>query len=637
MKKLIMASASALALMAAATSASAQSVPKQTLTQAGNGNVANVTQSASNVISNVTQTGGGNLAKVEQNGASSGANSTVTINQYSAPSATAVVPPNPLPETPIKGRLPTAASDGNFAVATQAGGADNQITIKQGEFSSTGTLITARNSNYANVDQRTGGGNTANVTQNAADAFARTSQDGSNNMSEITQEDVLGSPGNDPSAVVRQNGQENDSDVTQRTLNDATGYLNVDVDQSGNSGYSRIAQEASGDNANNLSATVTQSAGSTGARSEIDQTASGDDTNTLIATVTQSGSFDSSKDQGSKITQDALSAGSTNLVATVIQNGGAKSDITQSISALRVSGGPRVTRGGDYVTAKVTQDAGNTSTVTQTMDGPVNAISANNFRATVLQEGGTENDANIKQEDTGTGANDQLDALIDQSGNRNEAKIEQTGAGSRRAAAGVPLSDATIIQSGNDNTGSIKQNYDGVPDTGFTGKNRASLRQTGDWNNGELVQNGYRSEIRVTQAGDGTAADTSKVFVNQLEGAHAALALVVQGHTSKNGYVLINQTGDLESDGSGVSNDKNAVNVTQRGDTNHAEVQQAGEDNYAVVVQSGDDTTSLIYQNAGIGSTADVFQSANNAWSSVTQAGVGGHRATVSQGTGRPD
>ncbi|OYU75602.1 MAG: hypothetical protein CFE32_13635, partial [Alphaproteobacteria bacterium PA3] len=184
-----------------------------------------------------------------------------------------------------------------------------------------------------------------------------------------------------------------------------------------------------------------------------------------------------------------------------------------------------------------------------------------------------------------------------------------------------------------DNTGSIKQNYDGVPNTGFTGKNRASLKQTGDWNEGELVQNGYRSEIRVTQAGDGKAVDTSKVFVNQLEGAHVALALVVQGHTSKNGYVLINQFGDQSSAGSGVSNDKNSVNVTQRGDTNHAEVQQGGVDNYAVVVQSGDDTTSLISQNVGTGSTADVFQSADNAWSSVTQAGAGGHTATVTQGT----
>ncbi|OYU75240.1 MAG: hypothetical protein CFE32_15015, partial [Alphaproteobacteria bacterium PA3] len=466
MKKLIMASASALALMAAATSASAQSVPTQTLTQAGNGNVANVTQTGTaatlnagstlnqagnnnraditqivnavgaKLVSEVTQTGSGNRALVGQDAAAGlGADSKVTIKQYSAGSAGAA----PLPPTA------SSASEGNFAAAIQAGGAGNQITINQG------TATESKNGNVAGAAQF-GGGNIATITQDAIDAVAGTLQFGSGNKSDITQTDSLDNPTDDPNAVVTQNGNVNESKIVQTTSGLADGNLDATVNQFGDSGFSRIGQTASGDNARSLSAKVEQKAGSTGARSEIDQTASGDDTNTLIATVTQSGSFGAL--QGSKITQDALSAGSTNLRAFVTQNGGAKSEITQTISASRSSGG---TRGGDYVTANVTQDAGNTSAVTQKMDGPETARSINNFRAIVSQVGGTANEANITQEDTGTGFNDQLDALIDQSGDRNEARIEQTGAGSRRAAAGVPLSDATIIQSGNDNTGSIDQ------------------------------------------------------------------------------------------------------------------------------------------------------------------------------------
>ena len=149
MKKLILASVSAVALMAAASNVSAQ-VATQTLNQSGNGNSATIGQTVAaggaNVNSIISQNGGNNAAEVTQTGtAGPGADSNVTIRQFSLSDA----------QDPAGGN----STKGNLAKATQSGGVNNNITIRQG------SADEAKNGNSAEASQE-GSNNTATITQN---------------------------------------------------------------------------------------------------------------------------------------------------------------------------------------------------------------------------------------------------------------------------------------------------------------------------------------------------------------------------------------------------------------------------------------------------------------------------------------
>ena len=491
------------------------------------------------------------------------------------------------------------------------------------------------------MEQLSGGGNRSNVNQYATDAFSTTRQDGSENQSDITQVDSLDSPGDDPGANVTQVGNANRSDVTQTISGLATGNLDVTVTQEGNQGFSRIDQTASGDRANNLTASVTQKDGSLVACSEIDQTASAKDTNTVEASVTQGGTFKAT--DYSKIKQTAGSDGSTVISATVDQWTGSKSEIKQTITASQTIGN----LGGDLVTAYVRQEtADNESSITQTMNQVRGSggDSPRNYRASVIQRGGTNNTSIVEQIDVQDPSlinsdDENLIANVTQAGGSNDSEVYQTG----RSA------QATVSQSGSNQRSIIDQNLDATLNAGTFGGSRVEVYQNGLGNLSDVTQRGNTNQVYIDQDGK-----NGRVFYTQTIDASRAKGTIFQGTGFSNMYAKVTQSGDRNPPIAGTLDGQNDVDVSQRANNASATVDQGGENNYvnvsqtgdqslsnidqaglnnvALVSQSGDNTTSIITQMTdSSNNTADVWQSANNAWSSVTQSGTG-NQAYVTQG-----
>lgn len=588
MRNLIMASASALALMGAATGAAAQTAPTvppgtqpsqelrqngnnnravvnqggtasslkaaSTLTQTGNANNALINQTVNSstgnagVTSNVTQNGGLNLAIVNQTAAGTVANSSVTINQFSSSAAANATPlgippnlnadPDPLLRSPApKGTAASPStgntSEGNRAFARQSGGANNSITINQGE-------ETARkDGNYAYVQQLGGGGNQSQVNQYATDGFAYSRQNGSDNVSTITQRDSLSSPGDDPSAVVSQTGVGNTSTVEQTNATGDKGFLTATVTQV-DGAWSSITQRtnvppspvADRFAASNFEATVVQRGSST-------------NESTILQT---------------EATRNPPTGATKDLSATVTQNGSElKSEVYQS---------------GWSATAIINQSGDNQKVVVnQNLNEDLEETNFGFGRVTVTQRR-----------------------------NDNEATITQRGITSR-----------------------IVVNQLGVGGTVFYDQTVESNRAQGTINQTSNSTNGY---VDVRQTG--------VLFPRNVQFGPITINDPITGlRVAKNG-VDVTQSANSNTaivDQAGVNNYSDLI---QSGDVTYIKIEQDGTDNQARVTQSGDNTTSLINQllNTSQGNQVTVNQATNNAWSSVTQSGSN-HIANVTQGPAR--
>lgn len=401
MRKLIFASASAVALLAAPALAqpiSSQSVGE--VTQAGAYNKATINQqSATNARSVISQSGTGGVNEE---------NDVVT----------------------------TQTGDSAFSSVTQSGSKLNKAEVRQdGDNDSTITQMAGRNE--AEVSQGGGTGNQssirqsgiANVVGDALNGPAVTGvlQTGSDNLSDVTQNS------NGSAASVIQTGQRNESAVNQ-TNGEFGQYRSATINQLGDDNYSSVDQRGSVPKVGSFPQSdvfVTQIGD--GNRSVATQAAD----NTLID-IDQTGDLNRSV-----VNQLAGAVGASARVTQSSTGSGAyprnNVEINQSADADAV-----VTQTGSDHSAIVDQGgAGSGVNVAQTGSG--NQAWADQL-ATGSQinitQGASGNRADVTQS-AGSG----LQADILQTGTSNDALIAQSGA----------TNDAEILQAGSDATASIVQ------------------------------------------------------------------------------------------------------------------------------------------------------------------------------------
>ncbi|MGK7754270.1 MULTISPECIES: hypothetical protein [unclassified Roseovarius] len=419
MKRFLIPSASALALMAGASAALAND---STIDQIGALNTVNVDQTGGNEgVSDINQDGTGNLAEVTQSEDPNGVpgfsvpTNMATINQLggnararieqsnpdqpNAPTNTASIDQNSngMPQNPPDG-IPSGFSlngriiqdgSGNDSSIVQSGnpnqppedgagsgvtarneqtGQDNTSTVLQNVFGQDANPFTD-----ANVYQD-GVGNASNVQQRGSAALVDVFQIGEGNFSDVSQ-----GANEEMTASVTQNGENHSSEITQiaRTVT-------ASVDQSGSGQTSTIEQ---GGQSRESNATVTQSG--MGNTSDVNQT-----NTSAVATVTQSGTggmstFNQSNGQGAMA--ELVQSGTDNT-STIMQDGDLHTAMVTQSGTMNLSS---IMQNDDNQSATVTQTSDdNESYITQSGVGAGNV-------ATVVQAATSGNLSNITQ--TGTG------------------------------------------------------------------------------------------------------------------------------------------------------------------------------------------------------------------------------------------
>ncbi len=332
MKKTIFTAASILAL-ATAGPAFAQSISD--VTQTGNGNGANVTQTGSNV-SDIDQIGDGNAATVGQ----SGSNNDSDIDQTASGSNTANVAQAGVDS--FADVIQDGTSDGNVAGIAQGAGVSDATTAEITQTNSvngTGSITQdAGERSFAAIQQ----GDTAQfggTVATAENANSSITQAGSDNLALTIQ------GGLDQTSTIEQTGADgfNQAFVTQGATNGSGGT--AFVQQLGTADAVDILQDSVGN-----SAFVVQIGTGATNLADIDQgTTAGGDGNDNSAAILQEGGGNQST-----ITQNALVAGGSNIAENEQIGDNAISTIVQEGS-------------GNF--ADVNQFGANTSTVMQTGDG----------------------------------------------------------------------------------------------------------------------------------------------------------------------------------------------------------------------------------------------------------------------------
>lgn len=664
MKKLIMASVSALALAAAASTASVAAGPTQTTTQTGSGNTSLVTQIGANVVkanADVTQTGDNNTADIDQDqtvagaaGAFVGLDAQVlqkgkfnkaTVNQSTdtAPSLVLATDKNLVDIKQYSGATSTI---GNEATAKQFGGINNKATITQGA----DTLIGRVQGNVATIEQTgLGSDNVSDINQQSSQASAKSTQSGTGNTSNIDQTDVLSTPNDDPFADVSQTGNGNQSTVAQ--LSGSTGSrLSANVTQIKDGNISGIAQTASGALSGRLDADVTQD-GNTNT-SEVNQWASGTSSGILNAVVNQT-----NDKNNSEINQNATALLSGNVTATVTQKADATSTVSQNANGL----------GSGLITADVTQTGKSTSDVTQTTAANLSAV----LSATVDQDG-ADHSSSINQLASGAPSG-VISAIVDQEGTANISGINQTASGQNSGilTADVTQSGTGISQLDQLASGRGSGDIEATIKQSGTGSDSIVLQQTLSRNSSvlraEVTQADYAtSEVdqRISASQGFTASsnggDVMRATVKQSGATDVAdknisyvrqtmdLAVnVAPADSPRNFVALVEQVGlrndaSITQDDTGTGPDRNLrADIKQiGGDGNVGEIAQQDLDSSGSINQTGNGNQAIIHQNldpdresrnnsATIGQSGDsnfgkLVQEGNDGLITATQAGFSG-------------
>ncbi len=574
MKKMILTSASILALSMAGP-ALAQVVNNDSeIEQAGNNALASVNQSGTGNESDVVQNGG---TGTFTSGPNAGRSVVATVNQAGTDGTSKIAQDG---DRNAASLTQTSASDGMRSEISQERNRNTATVIQRG--TSDGTTINSiveqtGTQGVAYVEQdsatdgatssvtQTGGDQRASVIQTSGAADSTVVQNGGAQNASVFQDgssrsNIEQSNRFNEASVRQQGGDGNQSDVFQTGVNGDAGdpdniYGSADaltlvgVLQNGNNNVSMINQ--SGDN---QTALVNQMGDRN--RSDIDQ-----DGNYADATVIQDGD----ENEADVRFQAADGSGT----------GGPATPVVPGINA----------SAGIYQTGDL-----NDALVEQYVDAlPATAI---------IDQNGNENDSKVYQREGDAFASNTQngsfnDSIIDQTGGTSSATVIQTASGLVPGAPRTDQPDPLGLEA------AVRSNFSRVMQNGL-GTNIAKVTQNGTGNRSEVEQ----------RADGGTASATveqTNIFNNSaVRQTAAATANVTQGGTYGDNFSFVDQSADGAT--AIVKQFGNGTTDNAAFPTNESTIMQA-DAALADVRQTGSQNESTINQNVGSnGALAKVVQ-----------------------------
>jgi len=308
------------------------------------------------------------------------------------------------------------------------------------------------------------------------------------------------------------------------------------------------------------------------------------------------------------------------------------------------------------ITSNVTQsNANNIATVTQINPG---LAVVSGIQSDVTQSG-VSNNAKVTQDLTGVnGPEAMLKALINQSGNENEA-VQKQGPHTQMGTTYAEIlqggnwnhayqtqlksnNDAVISQEGDYNTATQSQDVETID--GYEGTwNNATIIQSGNANIAVQDQHGWLNDASATQSGNGNhssqlqsdnswkniavviqSGDDSEAIQEQVGnlnkakidqrsvGDYAKQSQISEGTRPVDDYTALNEAEIIQTGGEGniaiqyqtiplgefvAATDANHAFIQQDGATNEASQTQTGGFNYSNVNQAGDANSTTVFQS----------------------------------------
>ena len=506
--------------------------------------------------------------------------------------------------------------------------------------------------NYAITFQGTSsntGMNTANINQNGGPTTAPgppptigpgqgsqgnrgaiTQNGGPGNLATINQNggpDGLSGGGTSVSATISAPGEDgNFAGILQQGSNNT-----AQIDENNNS--RRNAAEVY-QNGNQLTGTILQSNGSVNNKASVNQ---GFVNNNAGTPITNS---------QATINQGKLNAGDASASAALAESIGNTANITQSVSNVNATINQGSTDG-LFFGANPGRAEGSTAGITQSavngfvalIDQGVDSGESIGSRAT-LTITGENNTVGFITQGSGTGSTENgSTASISMAGTTSQAQILQASGGGQTDGNAATITQSSAVQ------GSTAGIVQGLGTSTFSRNDKATINQTGQTNNGQIVQN----SILFGSGGQANGSDNIATL-RQINGVSNVTGQINQGVNTGAGtaQAVRNQATITQSSGTGLQArigqgtdlaggaSLTTQNGTNTGTTaavlgliandNMATITQSGGTNMrATILQSGRNNLGTITQSAGSNSTAQIVQTSNSRFGRavITQSSSG--------------